>query len=257
MLTSLEPLSDDESGTPDELRALVRARKAAGADLIKIFASKSIREGGGQTMSDAQLVARCGEAQAQGLRTLVHAHSAESMRAAALAGCTQIEHGVFATAEVLALMAARGHLLRSRSAAWSSATTSTTGRSTRASATTTTKDSRRWRRRCPWPGPRFRLALATPGLKVVFGTDAVAGAHGRNAEDLVCRVKDGGQKPMDADRLRDVARRRVAGPRATGSARIAPGLEADLIAVAGDPVAGHHGAAARALRHEGPARSPP
>ena len=42
-----------------------------------------------------------------GLRAIVHAHSAESMRAATLAGCTQIEHGVFATPEVLALMAER------------------------------------------------------------------------------------------------------------------------------------------------------
>ena len=46
MLTSLEPLTE-RSGTPDELRALVRTRKAEGADVIKIFASKSIREGGG------------------------------------------------------------------------------------------------------------------------------------------------------------------------------------------------------------------
>ena len=44
----------------------------------------------------------------------------------------------------------------------------------------------------------FRRALATPNLKVVFGTDAVAGAHGRNAEELICRVRDAGQKPEDA-----------------------------------------------------------
>ena len=66
--------------------------------MIKIFASRSIRDGGAQTLSDSQLLALCGESRAQGLRSVVHAHSAESMRAAALAGCTQIEHGVFATA---------------------------------------------------------------------------------------------------------------------------------------------------------------
>ncbi len=36
------------------------------------------------------------------------------------------------------------------------------------------------------------------GVKVVLGTDGVAGAHGRNAEEFVYRVKDGGDRPMDA-----------------------------------------------------------
>ena len=64
--------------------------------------------------------------------------------------------------------------------------------------------------------------------------DAVAGAHGRNVEELVCRVKDAGQAPMDAI------------VSATGLAAealrlgdqigtIAPGMQADLIAVEGDP----------------------
>lgn len=51
ILTSLQPLNEN-SGAPEKLRELVRERKRQGADLIKIFASKSIREGGGQSMSD-------------------------------------------------------------------------------------------------------------------------------------------------------------------------------------------------------------
>ena len=74
ILTSLGSMNE-RTGTPDELREYVRKQKAAGADLIKIFASKSIREGGAQTMTDAQLAAACGEAKTQGLRTLVHAHA--------------------------------------------------------------------------------------------------------------------------------------------------------------------------------------
>jgi imidazolonepropionase-like amidohydrolase len=81
ILTSLQPLTET-SGDPDKLRALVRERKAQGADFIKLFASKSIREGGEQTMTDAQLQAACGEARSLGLRTLVHAHSAASVKAA-------------------------------------------------------------------------------------------------------------------------------------------------------------------------------
>jgi len=79
-----------------------------------------------------------------------------------------------------------------------------------------------------------RRALATPGLKVVFGTDAVAGAHGRNVEELVCRVEQAGQKPVDA-----VVSATSRGAEALGLEKeigaIAPGLQADLIAVEGDP----------------------
>ena len=75
ILTAVEPLvgKGDQTGTPDEIRAFVRKQKLAGADLIKIFASKSIRQGGGMTVSQEQLNAACGEAKKQGLRTLVHA----------------------------------------------------------------------------------------------------------------------------------------------------------------------------------------
>ena len=107
ILTSLQPLTEN-SGPPEKLRELVRQRKEQGADFIKLFASKSIREGGAQTMTDEQLQAACGEAKALGLRTMVHAHSAESAKAATLAGCTSIEHGAYVTDEVFSLMAERG-----------------------------------------------------------------------------------------------------------------------------------------------------
>ncbi|MGH9441340.1 MAG: amidohydrolase family protein [Thermoanaerobaculia bacterium] len=231
ILTSLEPLSE-ESGTPDQIRALVQARKAAGADLIKLFASKSIREGGAQTMTDAQLSAACGEAKALGLRTLVHAHSAESMRAATLAGCTQIEHGIFATPEVLKLMAERGTIfdpqcglifhnyLDNKAKYLGIENYSEAGFAAMEKA-------------IPLAIATLRMALATPGLKVVFGTDAVAGAHGRNAEDLICRVRDVGQDPLRAiASATSVAADSLGLGKEIGS--IAPGMEADLIAVPGD-----------------------
>ena len=81
----------------------------------------------------------------------------------------------------------------------------------------------------------FKQALATPDLKIVFGTDAVAGAHGRNLEELIYRVEAGGQDPMDAIVS--------ATSRAAESLRlgitigtIAPGMEADIIALDGNPL---------------------
>jgi imidazolonepropionase-like amidohydrolase len=83
LLTSIRPINEN-TGTPDEIRAFVRKLKADGADLVKLFASKSSREGGAQTMTDAQIQAACAEAKAVGLRTWVHAHSPSSVRAATL-----------------------------------------------------------------------------------------------------------------------------------------------------------------------------
>jgi imidazolonepropionase-like amidohydrolase len=234
ILTSLNPITE-RGGTPDEIRQTIRQRKEQGADLIKLFASKSIREGGTQTMTDEQLAAACGEAKALGLRTLVHAHSAESMKAAVKAGCTQIEHGVFADDEVLKMMADRGtyfdpqiclvfrNYLDNRAKYQGIGNYNDEGFAS-------------MERAIPIATAAFRKAIATPGLKIVFGTDAVAGAHGRNAEELVCRVRDAGQKPMDAIISATSLAAKAIGLDAT-LGTVAPGLEADLVAVAGDPSA--------------------
>ena len=232
VITSLEPLTE-RSGGPEALRALVRERKAQGADLIKIFASASIRDGGGQTMTDAQLEAVCGEAKALGLRTLVHAHSAESVEASVRAGCTQVEHGVFVNQEALDLMAARGvyfdpqcsliftNYLDNRAKYEGIGNYNEAGFSA-------------MERAIPLAAEGIRKALATPRLKIVYGTDAVAGAHGRNAEDLVCRVQRAGEMPMHALVAATSVNAEAMGLDDHIGA-IAPGLAADLIATDGDP----------------------
>ena len=232
ILTSLRSLS---RGTPDELREGVRKLKADGADVVKVFASESIRTGGKQTLSDEQLRAVCGEAAAQGLRTLVHAHSAESIRAATLAGCTQIEHGTFATDEVLRLMAERGtyfdpnvgvvlqNYLRNRDRFIGIGSYTDEGFASMKKAV-------------PEVIAMFRRAVAIPGLKIVLGTDAVAGAHGHNADEAIVRVRDGGQTPMDAIvSMTSLAAESLRLQDRIGA--IVPGLEADLVAVDGDPFA--------------------
>jgi imidazolonepropionase-like amidohydrolase len=232
VLTSLEPLTE-KTGSPAQVREAVRQRAAAGADLIKLFASKSIRDGGALTMSQEQLDAACGEARALHLRTLVHAHSPESMRAAALAGCTQVEHGIFATDEVLKLLSDRGTYfdpqcsLVFRNYLDNKPKFLGIGNYTEAGFAA-------MENALPLALATFKKALATPGLKVVLGTDAVAGAHGGNARDLVCRVELGGQKAMDAIiSATSLAARSLGLEDKIGA--VAPGLRADLIAVEGDP----------------------
>src|SRR5262249_20057782 len=72
-------------------------------------------------------------------------------------------------------------------------------------------------------------------VKVVLGTDAVAGAHGRNAEEFIYRVKEGKDKPMDAiDSGTSMAAESLGLGDKIGT--IAAGFEADLVATEGNPL---------------------
>jgi len=234
ILTSIRQVNE-RSGGPDQLREIVRKLKADGADVVKIFASKSIRDGGGQTMTDEQLSAVCGEAKAQGLRTMVHAHAADAIKAAVRAGCGQIEHGVFVDDEALKLMAERGvyfdpniglvlqNYLRNKEKFLGIGNYTEEGFAYMEKAV-------------PLNFAMIKKAVATPGLKLVMGTDAVAGAHGRNADELMTRVREGHQKPMDAIiSATSLAAKSLNLETTIGT--LAPGFEADLIAIDGDPTA--------------------
>ena len=113
ILTAVEPLSGrgEQTGTPDEIRAFVRKQKEAGADLIKIFASRSIRQGGGMTLSQEQLNAACDEAKKQGLRTLVHAYKRCSARRDSWRDAPRSSTVLVATDDDLKLMAEKGTYL--------------------------------------------------------------------------------------------------------------------------------------------------
>ena len=233
ILTSLEPFFSTKP-TPDELRKQVDQRKADGADLIKIFASKSIREGGGQTMTDEQLAAVCGEAKTLGLRTLVHAHSSQSIQAAIRAGCSQIEHGVFATDDDLRLMAERGVYFDPQAGLIFHNYFDNKARFL-GIENYTEEGFAAMEKAVPLAIDVVHRATKTPNLKMVFGTDAVAGAHGRNAEEFLYRVRDAGQSPMDA-----MVSANALGAQAMGLGDrigvIAPGLDADIIALDGNPL---------------------
>jgi imidazolonepropionase-like amidohydrolase/inorganic pyrophosphatase len=235
ILTAVDPIMGrgEATGTPDAIRAQIRKLKAAGADVIKIFASGGMRDAR-LTLSQEQLQAACDEATQQGLRTVVHAYG-EAVRAATVAGCSQIEHGLHATDEDLQEMAKRGiyfdpqaGLLLETYAANKHRYVGTPFYSEEAFALLD--------QMLPAHRDLMRRAARTPGLKIVFGSDAVAGAHGRNPEELIYRVRDGQQDAMAA-----LISANSLGAQALGMAdrigSIVAGLEADIIAVDGDPVA--------------------
>jgi imidazolonepropionase-like amidohydrolase len=230
ILTSIAQITPDSA--PDELRQKVRELKKLGADVVKIFDSVG-RGGVERTMTRDQFDALCGEARAQGLRTMVHAQTTESVRAAVNAGCMQIEHGIGVDDSALKLMAERGvyfdphvgvlmqNYLRNRLrflgvADYTEARFASMEQAMRINAA------------------MIRKAVAMPGLKLVMGSDAVAGAHGRNADELVERVRQGRQAPMDAIvSATSVAAESLSLGKSVG--RLAAAYQADIIAVDGDP----------------------
>lgn len=232
ILTSLSRVSE-RTGSPDEIRRFVREQADRGADVIKIFASASIRDGGTPTMSQAQLDAACGEAKALGLRSVVHAHGPESARRSVLAGCTTIEHGALLDEETLSLMAERGvyfdpntHLIfqnyfdnKSRYLGIGNYDE---------------EGFRQMELAVPSVLEVFQRGLEIPGLEMVFGTDAVAGAHGDNAEELIYRVEVGGQDAHEAILSATSLAAQSLGLGDTVGA-IEPGMAADVIAVDGNP----------------------
>ena len=233
VLTSLEAVTADTGG-PDEIRAFIRELVSDGADVVKVFASGSIRDGGERTLSDEQIDAACSEATAHGLRTAVHAYGTEVVSSVARAGCTSIEHGNRYDDEVIDLLAEQGTYLDphlgllyqnyfdNRQAFLGVGNYTPTGFARMEEARKIGLET-------------FRRTLANEDVKIVFGTDAVAGAHGSNAEELIARVQDGGQSPMGAIiSATSLAAESLGLGDEIGT--VAEGFTADLIAVEGNPL---------------------
>ena len=225
--------ANERTGDPAALRAYVVKQKAAGADFIKIFASRSIRDGGAPTMTIEQLQAACGEAKAQGLRSMVHAQSAEAAILAARAGCTQIEHGAFVNDEALKLMAEKGVYFDPNIGLVLQNYVENKPRFL-GIGNYTEEGFAFMEKAIPTNYPMFKKALAAK-VKMPMGTDAVAGGHGQNAREIITRVKDGGQAPMDAI-IGATSLAAESMGLATQIGALAPGLQADLVAVDGNPL---------------------
>jgi len=214
------------------LRAKIDMLRYERADLVKIFASSSVRSGLHETLTFHQLQVLCGEASRIGLRTLVHAYSS-SVHNAVMAGCTQVEHGIYGTQADLDLMASRGTYFDPQVGLvlqnYMRFYDRTFGDADRKAAdmvqmTALLESNERL----------FQKAIHTRGLKIVVGTDAVAGAFGHQADEIIARIRLG-QPAMDAlDDATSLNAESLRLGNRIGS--IAPGYDADIIAVQGNPL---------------------
>ena len=236
ILSISEPLvgRGEQTGTPDEIRAFVRKQKDAGADFLKIYASGGMRQTA-QTIPQPVLDAACDEARKLGLRTLVHANY-DAVHGTIAAGCTQVEHGLGATDVDLQAMAEKGIYFDPQ--AGQLIQNYLNNRARYAGTPFFPKTSLEFepmKELLPITHELIQRARKVPGLKIVFGTDALAGMHGQNVEDLVNRVLEGGIATMDA-----LVSANSLGAEAMKMANeigaLSPGLEADIIALDGDPL---------------------
>lgn len=217
------PQGAEEATGPDEVRRVVRSQAAHGADWIKFYADYRTGPHGEAlaTFSQEELNALVEAAHGLGRPVSAHSSTAEGMRRAVLAGVSTIEHGDDGTPEVFRLMAERHVALCPTIAAAEAYAEYFAG----------------WKRGSPRPAAlqekqaSFRAALAA-GVPICFGGDVGVFSHGDNVRELEAMVEYG-MTPLAA--IRSATSGNAAIFKLDDRGRIAPGLLADLVALAGDP----------------------
>ena len=236
ILTSISQIQGSRNNvplTPEQLRDAVKQAKAQGADVIKFFASGSIRDGGKMNVTQAQVDAVCAEAKAQGLRSLIHAHDPASVIAAVKAGCSQIEHALFADdAAIKAMKDANVYFdpnigLVLQNYLWNKDHYLGSGNFNDEGFAAMEKV-------LPNLPIVFKKALDA-GIRMPMGTDAVAGGHGENAREIVARVKAGQSTTGALIGATSLAAESLGLGTTIGT--LAAGFEADIVAVPGDAIA--------------------
>jgi len=215
----------------DQVRQRVRDIAAQGVDLIKILATGAFLTHG----SDPHAVeygydevrAAVEEAAHKGLKVAAHAHSAYGIKIAVRAGVASIEHGTYLDDEGIRMMKERGTYLVADiyDAEWIRQGAKAGYPEDFANKQPEGDELQR---------QAFRKAVRA-GVKIAFGTDASVYPHGLNARQFAWQVRYG-QTPMEAIRSATVSAADLIG-RDPDIGTIAPGKRADLIAVAGDPLA--------------------
>jgi imidazolonepropionase-like amidohydrolase len=216
----------------EDVRRRVRELLAGGADFIKIIATGAVLTAGttpaASEYTEAEIRAAVEEAAARGAYVAAHAHGAEGIRRAVRAGVRSIEHGSYLDAEGIALMRRRGTYLVAD--VYNGDYIDEVGR----------RDGwpeeilRKNRETTDIQREAFRRAVRA-GVNIAFGTDAGVYPHGENARQFVYMVRYG-MTPMQAIQSATINSARLLG-READIGSLAPGRRADLIAVAGDPLA--------------------
>ena len=221
-------VADDEA----QVRQRVRELLAGGADFIKIIATGAVlaqgTEPGAPEYSEAEIRAAVEEASLHGTFVTAHAHGAEGIKRAVRAGVRSIEHGSYLDDEAIALMKQRGTWLVAD--VYNGDYIEEVGRRDGWSEEILRKN----RETTDIQRQGFAKAVRA-GVRIGFGTDSGVFPHGLNARQFAYMVRQG-LSPMRAIQSATIDAARLL-HREAEFGSIAVGRSADMIAVAGDPIA--------------------
>ena len=229
-LAGLVSLPGNTCNGPDDCRRATREQVSAGADVIKFAATggvlSNVPGGLNQQMMDDEMRAVVMTAKTFGRKVAAHAHGVEGVNAALRAGVDSIEHGTFTNDESFRLYKQTGAYYVPTLLAPAAALAD----GQRGALTTAQYDKARL---AAGNAEKSFAEAVRRGVKIAFGTDTGVSPHGRNAEEFALMVKNG-MSPALAIRSATVDAAELLGITAKAGT-IAPGKDADIIAVDGDP----------------------
>ena len=216
---------------PEEFRRNALKAVSGGATVLKVIASGAVLAFGGvpgsPEMTPEEIAAVVEVGHAAGIKVTAHAHGAQSIKDAILAGVDSIEHASLADDEAIALAAE--HDVALSMDIYNGSHIATVGREEgwpeeflRKNDETTEAQRQ-----------TFTRAHAA-GVPIVYGTDAGVYPHGDNGKMFALQVERG-MTPMEAIRsATSVAAKYIGWERDVGA--IEPGRYGDIVAVRGNPL---------------------
>jgi imidazolonepropionase-like amidohydrolase len=224
-------VADGIASGPDAFRDAVRFMAKYGADVIKVHATGGVLsltdEVDTPQVTQAEMDALVDEARRLRKKTAAHAHGAEGAKTAIRAGIDSIEHGSFLDDEALRMMKAKGTFLVPTLMAGEFVSGRAGVRHYPPEIAAKAKAAVEAR------SGTFRNALRA-GVKIAFGTDSAVSPHGLNAQEFALLVAHG-MSPAAALRTATVSAAELLGLEKRIGA-LEPGMEADIVAVPGDPL---------------------
>lgn len=215
-----------------DARKAVRQRYKDGADLIKITATGGVlseaKSGQNSQFTEDELKTIIAVARDYGFKVAAHAHGAEGMKRAVIAGVDSIEHGTYMDNETMDLMRDNGTAY---------VPTIVAGKFVAEKAEVEGYFSEKVRPKARSIGPLIQDTFTRAyqrGVPIVFGTDSGVSPHGDNWKEFVYMVEAG----MPA--LEALTSAMEKGAQLIGIedelGTIETGKLADIIAVRGNPV---------------------
>lgn len=175
--------------SPEDARKAVRQRYKDGADFIKITATGGVlsvaKDGSGAQFTQEEVNAIVETAKDYGMIIAAHAHGAEGMKRAVLAGVTTIEHGTLMSEEVMDLMKQKGTYF---------VPTIIAGKTVAELAKIPDYYPKLVVPKALEIGPKLQETFSKAykrGVKIAFGTDAGVYSHGDNAKEFGYMVEAG------------------------------------------------------------------